>query len=166
MSFSTNLMTFTCFVLSKEKRMLRSKYLIVSLLAVVILLQSGCAVNRSTATIDPTADLTSIQSMYVNKFAPDERGINQLIAEKLKTKGYIVNTGNDTPTDVDVVVTYKDKWMWDITMYMLELTITLRDPKTDFPLATGNSMHTSLARKSPEEMVDEVIENILKKVKK
>jgi hypothetical protein len=50
--------------------------------------------------------------------------------------------------------------MWDITMYMLELTITMSDAKTDFTLASGNSYHTSLTRKSPEEMVAEVLGNI------
>jgi hypothetical protein len=66
----------------------------------------------------------------------------------------------ETDAGVDAIVTYVDKWFWDITMYMLELTITLRDPKTDFPLATGNSYHTSMTRKSPEGMVDEVLTNI------
>jgi hypothetical protein len=50
-------------------------------------------------------------------------------------------------------------------MYMMELTITLRDPKTDAQLATGNSMHGSLTRKSPKEMVDEVVDNIYKGAK-
>ena len=64
----------------------------------------------------------------------------QLIADKLRSKGVTVTTGVDpAPSNVDAVVTYVDKWMWDITMYMLELTITIRDPKSDFPLATGNS---------------------------
>jgi hypothetical protein len=136
--------------------------MILAFMAVVISLSSGCSVNRATATLDPTADLDSIETIYVTKFAPDGRGINLLIADKLKTMGYSVETGIAAPEDVDVVVTYKDKWMWDITMYMLELTVTLRDPKTNFPLASGNSFHTSLSRKSPEEMVDEVINNIFK----
>jgi hypothetical protein len=51
--------------------------------------------------------------------------------------------------------------MWDITMYMLELRVTLRNPDSGFPIAVGNSFHTSLTRKSPEEMVDEVVGNIL-----
>jgi hypothetical protein len=49
---------------------------------------------------------------------------------------------------------------------MLELTITLRDPKTNFPMAVGNSFHTSLTRKSSEEMVDEVLSNISNAPKK
>ncbi len=133
-----------------------------SLLLVVIFFSSGCAVNRATATLDPTADLGDIDSIYVTKLALDKRGVNLLIVDKLKSIGYTVRTGEEAPSDVDVVVTYKDKWMWDFKMYMLELTVTIRDPKTNFPLASGNSYHTSLTRKSPKEMVSEVIDNIFK----
>jgi hypothetical protein len=45
-------------------------------------------------------------------------------------------------------------------MYMLELTVTIRDPKSDWPMAVGNSLHTSLTRKSQSEMIDEVINTI------
>ena len=103
--------------------------------------------------------------MHVSKLEADGRGIDALIADKLRTRGYTVTHGAEKPSNVDAMVTYKDKWMWDITMYMLELTITIRDPKNDFPLASGNSFHTSLTRKSPTEMVDEVVENIFKQGK-
>ena len=132
------------------------------LLVTLALMLQGCASNRATATLSPDTDLTGVKSIYVLKFAPDKRGINNIIADKLGSMGYQVRTGADTAYREDVLVTYKDKRMWDITMYMIELTITLRDPKTEFPLATGNSFHTSLTRKSPQEMVDEVIGNIFK----
>ncbi len=146
-------------------KVIKKPRLISIFLVIGVLLTSGCAVNRATATVDPSADLVGVKSVYVQKLAPDERGINVLIANKLKSMGYEVDTGAFSSDDeVDVLVTYKDKWMWDITMYMLELTVVIRDPKNDFPLASGNSFHTSLSRKSPEEMVDEVVENIFKKV--
>jgi hypothetical protein len=132
------------------------------LLFLVLSFSSGCAINRATATADPSFDPPSIKSMYVIKSPPDGRGINQLIANKLQSLGYSVTTGLATTSDADALVTYVDKWMWDMKTYMLELTITIRDPKTDFPLASGNSYHTSLTRKSPEEMIDEVITNIFK----
>jgi len=91
--------------------------------------------------------------------------VDKLIADKLRTKGYAVTVGEQPAGPVDAMVTYVDKWMWDITMYMLELTITVREPKTDYPLATGNSYHTSLTRFSPPEMVNEVVENIIKEGK-
>ena len=141
--------------------MTRKLILNLSLLLVVIFFASGC-INRTIAIKDPTTDLSTIQSIYVTKYAPDRRGINKLIADKLEQRGFIVETGVDAPSNVDAVVTYKDKWMWDITMYMIELKIAIRNPKTNFPFASGNSYHTSLTRKSPEEMVDEVINNIFK----
>ena len=137
-------------------------FLNLSLLLVVVLFSSGCAVNRATATFEPTADLASIKSIYVT-LAPDDWGTRLLIENKLKSMGFMVKTGVDRPSNVDAIVTYIEKWMWDITMYMLELTITIRDPKNDFPLASGNSYHTSLSRLAPEKMVDEVINNIFKK---
>jgi hypothetical protein len=129
---------------------------IIVVLSILALLH-GCAINRATATVDQTTDFSKLKVFYVRKYSEDTRDTNILIADKLREMGFDVS---ETETDVDAIVTYVDKWFWDITFYLLELTITLRDPKTDFPLATGNSIHTSLARKSPEGMVDEVLTNI------
>lgn len=139
---------------------------LVAMLGVVSSLTTGCAVNRATGNVDPSTNLSTLKTMYVKKIPADDGGTNVLIADKLRSKGVSVTTGTEAPpSNVDAVVTYIDKWMWDITMYMLELTITIRDPKTDFPLATGNSYHTSLTRLSPKEMVNEVVDNIYKGAK-
>lgn len=141
--------------------MKRTPMLFVALSAAATM-TSGCAVNRATATVDPSVDLRSLKALHVAKDPKDENGINVLIADRLRSRGYTVTTGDEKPQAVDAVVTYVDKWRWDMTMYMLELTITIRDPKNDYPLATGNSLHTSLTRKSPIEMVYEVLDNIFK----
>lgn len=137
------------------------------LLAAVVLavMTTGCAVNKATANVDPSARLDTVRTYHVKKFERDERGVDTLIAENLRKRGYQVTQGAQPAGPVDAVVTYVDKWMWDITMYMLELTIQIRDPKTEFPIATGNSLHTSLSRKSPPDMVDEVLSNIMKEGK-
>lgn len=130
--------------------------------ALVATITTGCAVNRATGYVDPSTNLSALKTMYVKRI-PEDDGTHVLIAEKLKSKGVAVTSGIESPPDnVDAVVTYIDKWMWEITMYMLELTITIRDPKSDFPLATGNSYHISLTRLSPKEMVNEVVDNIYK----
>lgn len=132
-------------------------------LAMVASLVTGCAVNRATAHVEPTTRLSELKTMHVKKYSGDNANTDVLIADRLRAKGVTATTGADAPTGkVDAVVTYVEKWMWDITMYMLELTVVIRDPKDDFPLATGNSFHTSLTRKSPQEMVNEVIDNIYK----
>lgn len=130
--------------------------IIVFLLAILTLLH-GCAVNRATANVDPTTNLSSLTVFHVKKYSDDTRDTNVIIENKLVEMGFRVS---ETGNGVDAIITYADKWFWDITFYMLELNITVRDPKTDFPLASGNSFHTSLSRKSPEEMVDEVLTNI------
>ncbi len=125
-------------------------------------LMSGCAVNRASASLTPGTDLTTIKTAYVVKHDKDTHNINEIIKTKLESKGYVVTTGPEQPTPykADMSVTYVDRWMWDITMYMLELTISYRNPNNNFPIAAGNSLHTSLTRKSPDEMVDEVVSNI------
>lgn len=137
-------------------------------MACAMSLMTGCAVNRATASLSPGTDLATVKSAYVVKQPKDDRGIDDLIAANLTKRGYTVTKGPElaTPYKADVAVTYIDKWMWDITMYMIELSVNLRDPQSGFPLAVGNSMHTSLTRKSPAEMVDEVLDNILKAPKK
>jgi len=131
-------------------------------LIIAISALSGCAVNRSTATIDPSANMGSIKTIHIKKFGPDKHSLDVLIADKARSMGLTTTTGDTTAANADAVITYVDKWMWDITMYMIELTIQVRDPKTDFTLAVGNSYHTSLTRKNPTEMVDEVMANIFK----
>lgn len=130
------------------------------------LLTSGCAVNRATGSVEANTDLSSLKRMYVKKLPDESGGTNELIAEKLRSKGVTVATGTEaTPPGYDAIVNYTDKWMWDMTMYMIELTIIIRDPESGFPLAKGNSFHTSLTRLSPKEMVNEVIDNIYKGAK-
>ena len=124
---------------------------------------SGCAVNRATAMVTPDADLSKVKTFYVVQLSSDTRGVEKLIRDNLIKRGFTATAGPELPQasyQADAVVTYLDKWFWDITMYMLELTITIRNPANNFPMATGNSFHTSLTRKSPEEMVDEVLTNI------
>jgi hypothetical protein len=123
---------------------------------------SGC-VNRATATLSPAADLSKLKVFYVVHQSKDTHGIQNLIRDKLVKDGFTATAGPELPQSsyqADSVITYVDRWMWDMTLYLLELTVTLREAKTGFPLAVGNSYHTSLTRKSPEEMVEEVLTNI------
>lgn len=131
--------------------------------ALTLVMSSGCAVNRATASADPSLRWDTLKSLHVQQMSGEtDESTKKLIADKFRAAGFSV-TADPTPNPgADAKVTYVEKWMWDITMYMLELTIVVREPKTDFPLATGNSLHTSLTRKSQTEMVDEVVGNILK----
>lgn len=114
----------------------------------------------------PGADLSTVKSVYVVRLASDGRNVNRMIADALVARGLSATTGDSlkAPDGVDAVITYQDKWMWDITMYMIQLDIQFRKPVSEIPIATGSSMRTSLARKSAEEMVKEVLDQIFAKV--
>ena len=117
---------------------------VVSVVLLMAVLTTGCAVNRATASVDAGAKLDPLKTFHVKRLEKDERGIDKLIAENLRTRGYQVTTGQQVPAEVDATVTYVDKWMWDITMYMIELTINFREPKTDFPLQAVVTKELSL----------------------
>ena len=143
----------------------RNARVVTKLLSGVLLLCSlasicGCA-NHATASLSPGADLSKIKSFYLIPGAEDKNNY-LIIKANLEKRGYTVAAGPEMlpPYKSDAVVTYVDKWMWDFTMYMLELTITFRDPINNAPLAVGNSLHASLTRKSADEMVDEVLTNM------
>lgn len=135
----------------------------VTLLTLLGTALTGCAVNRATATVDPSTNLAAIKSVHVVKNPDDDGIVRDMVVKKFQSLGHTVTTSVDRPAGVDAWVVYLDKWAWDLTMYMLELTIIIRDPKTDFVMASGNSYHTSLSRKSPTEMIDEVVGNIYAK---
>lgn len=130
-------------------------------------LTSGC-MNRATALITQGADLGAVKAVYVVQSLTDDREVGKLIKDNMEKRGFAATIGPELPLPykADAVVTYVDKWVWDITMYMLELTISIRNPTSNFPMANGNSLHASLTRKAPEEMVDEVLTNIFNEAKK
>jgi len=140
--------------------MKRLPHLAVLLLAAAVL--AGCATSNSARA--PDTDLHKLKSFYVVRVPADTRGVEKLIAKRLETLGY-QSTSGDAPTPasrVDAIVTYEDRWMWDITMYMIKLDIQIHDGATGAVLANGEVMRPSLQRKSPEGMVEETLGVIFK----
>jgi hypothetical protein len=133
------------------------------LLAVTVVL-AGCVVQQS-AQVNAGVALGSLKTFYVVRLPDDNGGTNKLIVRRLIQMGFQASSGEPgaQPPHVDALVTYQDKWMWDITMYMIQLDVQIREPRSEIALATGHSLHTSLVRKSPEEMVAEVLGNVFRK---
>jgi hypothetical protein len=131
------------------------------LVAAVLLLSACATVNSSKA---PDANLKRLKTFYVARLPADERGIEKLFATRLQQMGYPSTSGDaqTPPSKVDAVLTYQDRWMWDITMYMIRLDVQIRDGESGAILATGQVMRPSLQRKSPEGMVEEVLKETMK----
>jgi hypothetical protein len=124
----------------------------------------ACATNRDSASVAPERDVSSLKALLVVTSSEDERGTDRSIASALNALGFQASTGPDktTRSQIDAVVTYRARWNWDLTPYLIELTIYIREPEGDALIAVGNSFHTSLTRKSAEEMATEILTNMLK----
>jgi hypothetical protein len=128
---------------------------------------AGCS-NTATATLSPGVDLSVVRTYYVVHQPKDTHNLHFLIRDRIIKEGFAATAGPELEKSAykaNAIVTYVDRWMWDITLYLLELMVTFRDPANDFPLAVGNSYHTSLTRLSPAEMVEEVMTNIFNAAK-
>lgn len=136
------------------------KYILMVLLLVTL---TACA--NLQAYKAPGADFNKIQSIYVTNKNGDDSNIDRIIAEQLCKMGYKATYGSTLKTSdvVDALVSYEDKWMWDMTMYLLKLNINVLDGTTSQFIAKGESYRPSLQRKSPEGMVEEVLQEIFKK---
>ncbi len=102
---------------------------------------------------------------YVEQLPQDGRGINERIVDCLRERGLKAATGEagQAPENTDVVVTYQDRWMWDMTMYMIRLNIQMKTPGGDL-LASGESYRTSAIRKPPTYMINETLNEIYDEV--
>jgi len=139
--------------------------LLVAVVALVSL--SGCGAGMAARGIyqAPDSNLAEIKSIYVVRLAADDRKINELIVTDLTKRGYKAWTEQNAMPNVqaDAVIAYKDRWFWDMTMYMYELTVYIKDTNAERILGAGKSVRMTLARQSPEFMVAEVLDAILPK---
>jgi hypothetical protein len=130
---------------------------------VLSIVSSGCATNREHARFNPERDLLPSDIFYVEQSEDERRQLGQLIADNLSARGMSATAGPEgsAPDETTILVTYQDRWNWDITMFLIELTITFRESTTGKAFAVGSSYHTSMSRLNPVEMVDEIIANLM-----
>lgn len=135
------------------------------LILVLAFLVASCSIVEKGSYVRPATSLSTGETFYVVLDGEGREDTGKLLVERLKALGYDVRGGPraEVPADTDVIVTYEDHWFWDMSMYMLSVKVDFRNAKTNALLATGQSLRTSLARKSPEAMVDEAISPVLAK---
>lgn len=135
------------------------------LIVAAMVFVAGCATQSVSHA--PGADVGTIKTFYVQKLAADQRGIDQLFVKQLSAWGYTATAGVEEKSSVpvDAILTYQDRWMWDITMYMLRLNVQIRDGQTGAIIASAESYRPSLERIDPPEMVKEVLQAALKRPK-
>ena len=136
--------------------------------AIIFLFLSTLIASCSSALkIDPVSSehRSSKLIYFVENHGQDKRHLEQIIASELQRIGLNATSGYkvDRPAKFDILVVYEDRWQWDMTNYLIHMRIDLRSPATNVLLGTGSSYQTSLARKSEEEVIKNIISGMFYK---
>jgi hypothetical protein len=141
-----------------------------------VLCLAGCASQTSFGTVLPGVDLRSLGALYVVRHAADGRGIDQMIARSLQGSGFEASSGPEAerPAAAEAIVTYEDRWQWHQSsepfrysgeVDMISLKVDIRDAQTHVLRASGHAYGYTMGtieRKSPEQIVGEVIAALLR----
>lgn len=117
-----------------------------------VLFSVGCASGAARFAGElPGSHLSEMRRFYVEHQQSDPRDIHLAIQEELSAFGFDVDAGDGPPTEAyDAIVTYVDRYIWDMTMYCQQLTVYIRDTSTGYITATGWSWRPSMVRKTPQ----------------
>jgi len=114
-------------------------------LGFLAILLVGCVGNTSGQLTLPKEQVQT-GSYFVQRHDKDTRDLASTIAKSMQARGLNVTAGTaaERPAEAAYVVTYVDKWMWDMRMYLYDLRIELRDARDQSILGYGQSMQSSL----------------------
>jgi hypothetical protein len=149
---------------NKGRRGLLRVFKLCALLSIPFALES-CGFHESNRQFAPgvgQSRIAGLKTIYVRKHSDDDYRLGEDVADQLQQMGYKASAGShESPPHVDAVISIKDQWTWDMTMYLFSLELQLREPKSDVVFATAKTTRTSLVRKSQKEMVRETLTKLL-----
>ena len=115
----------------------------------------ACA-GQSANPLSPAAQEPSA-SFYVENHGNDARNLHLLIADTMRQQGLQVTSGarGGRPDNVTYIVSYTDRWAWDMRTYLARITIEARDSHSGAVVADSTKHQGSLAAmgKSFEEII-------------
>ncbi|CZE47475.1 hypothetical protein [Campylobacter geochelonis] len=132
----------------------------VGVLCILLFIFTGCSIVSQEAYVVPNSYKENTKTYYVEHLITDKNDLNKLIEKAIIKNGFSVVNNHK---QADVIVTYIDRWFWDMGNYLILLKIQFRDSKNKFPMIVGENARTSFARKEPEFMVDELIKVMFEK---
>jgi hypothetical protein len=105
----------------------------------------------------PGASLEGKRLFYVERHPEEDWGFHQMIADEMCMMGYKASAGepNQAPAGVDALVTYDDKWSWDLSPWMYGPDLRILDAKTRSLIVKTSNLRGSLFRRNPKQMAQE-----------
>ncbi len=81
---------------------------------------------------------------FVQNHGADDRNLDQVIAGALAGRG-LKATAGPRPDDVDYLVTYEDRWAWDMRTYLREIKIKVTKVDSGELVAESRAHQDSLS---------------------
>jgi hypothetical protein len=128
--------------------------------ASVVTLLTGCVSTDRHSYVAPDESLDETANYYIVFAEQDDQALHEVLREALEARGIAVSSGfrDREPGDTRYRIEYLGQWRWDITWYLLSFDMRIYDPRNDLLVAASSSLRTSLARREPRAMVDEVLD--------
>jgi hypothetical protein len=104
----------------------------------------ACAGGSSMPFNDAALDQEII--FYVEHQSAGRRNLNLIITTALQSHGLSVSTGtaDERPTNVDYIVTYVDRWAWDMRTYLRGITIEVTRDNSNLIVAMSEAHQDSI----------------------
>lgn len=134
-----------------------------SSILVAVLLLAGC-VGNTAGQMSLSTQVAGQGTYYVERQPKDERDLATVIAQRMRERGLkaTAEQAGVARPQCDYLVSYTDKWMWDMRMYLYDLRIDLRDAKDNSVVGYGQSMQSSLKAmgRSYEDVIDLALDEL------
>ena len=131
-------------------------------LVILCCVLAGCVTNRQGQEMP--SDIYQSE-FYVERQPEDGRNLAENISNILRARGFNVSHGEQglAPENADYIISYIDKWYWDMRMYLMSLRIEVRDPNTNHIVAYGESFQSSLAAmgKSHDDIINMALDEMI-----
>lgn len=120
---------------------------------------AACATTDVGSYIVPGEALAPSGSYYIVFSENDERALHELLREGMIARELDASSGfaDRVPADATYVVEYGSQWQWDVTWYLLHLSVRVYEPDERLLIASAHSERTSLVRRPAEEVVAETL---------
>ena len=118
-----------------------------TILAMLVLGLLAMACAGSSANPLMGAALEPSVVYFVENHGEDHRNLEQIIADVIEMRGIKVSSGapGQRPANATFVVTYEDRWSWDMRTYLRDIRIEVRNVKTGTIVADAHSYQGSLS---------------------
>jgi hypothetical protein len=133
-----------------------------ALLLLPVWLLAGCSTLNTH--FEPKAEVGQLKHVFVVENLNDNHDLHDLIVRDLQTRGLQAESGPLTlmPTSAKAYLVYEDQWDWDFKNYLIALTITVRDARSDRLLANASYFRPTAFLKTPQFMVQTVLDGLFK----